>query len=349
MANETILIDDVVKEVNTYLKHNPTLISASVNRAAITLDKHTKPLTKVKGRYPQGHTLLTDVVQGFAPEWNELGKLQIEHKILKDYHQKVNFAIIPAEILSSYWAELYAEDKKPEDMPISKYIIENELIPKVIDNMATLSVEGTFDAARLDEFGFSMDGIKTILTKMKAAVPGTDHTCFKIPIDALTDTNIVSQVTAWERKLPSKLKGKIKKIFMSENNVERYIMQYEDEFGQNKFQNDTLKTRLGKREIVGIEGLDTDDIFATTENNFRRLIDVFDAPKVTDVQKQDYKVKIFMEFWKGYDFLINQMVVVANYADNTYGLGSTALNQKYYGFDGVTPGGSSSSSASSGS
>ena len=89
------------------------------------------------------------MVQGFGTDWNELGAMQIEHKILKNYHQKVNFAIVPAEILSSYWAELYAEDKKPEDMPISKYIIENELLPKVIDNLATLSVKGVYDPARL--------------------------------------------------------------------------------------------------------------------------------------------------------------------------------------------------------
>src|SRR5690606_18127748 len=151
-------------------------------------------------------------------------------------------------------------------------------------------------------------------------------------------SNIVDQVTDFERKLPSLLKSKVKKIFMSENNVERYILDYEDKFGQNKFQNNALKTRLGKREIVAIPFMETDDIFTTTENNFVRLIDVFDGkPAITDVQKQDYKVKIFMEFWKGYDFLINELVVMANFSDTTYGLGSQALNQKYYGIDGVTP------------
>lgn len=338
MANETILIDDVVKELNTYLKHNPDLISASVNRAEITLDKHTKPITKVKGKYPQAHTLLENVVQGFSAEWTELGKMQIKHKILKDYHQKVNFPIIPSEILGSYFAELYAENKSMRDMPISKYIIDNELLPKVIDNMDTLSVKGEYDAARLDEFGYSMNGIEVILNTMLAADASTSHTPFKIPLNALTDSNAVDVMTQWERSLPSKFKkkGVIKKVFMSENNVERYVLDYEDKFGQNKFQGDTLKTRLGKREIVAIPGMDDDHIFGTTENNFRRLIDVFDKPAITDIQKQDYKVKIFMEFWKGYDFLIDEMVFISNFSDVTYGLGDTAKNQLYFGIDGVT-------------
>ncbi len=336
----TININDVVKEVNTYLAHNPTLIPAAINRAQNVLDLHTKPLTKIKGQFPQGHTLLSNVVQGFnSAGFNELGALQIEHKILKNYHQKVNFGLVPAEILSSYWAELYAENMKPEDMPISKYIIENELLPKVIDNLATLAVKGVYDPARLDEFGFSMDGIEQILTNLLAQNPATagDHTPYRIPVSALTDSNIVAQVTDFEKQLPSKTKSKVKKIFMSENNVERYILNYEDLFGQNKFQDNALKTRLGKREIIGIPGMDSDLIFGTTEDNFRRLIDVFDgAPAVTDVQKQDYKVKIFMEFWKGYDFLINQLVYVSNYSNATLGLGSTVLNQKYYGEDGFT-------------
>ncbi|WP_421811739.1 hypothetical protein [Flagellimonas sp.] len=332
-----IVIDDVVKEVNTYLAHNPDLISASINRAESVLDKHTTPLTKVKGKFPQGSTILSNVVQGFEDVWNELGAMQIDHKILMNYHQKVNFAINPSDILGSYWAHLYAENITREDMPISKYIVEQELLPKVIDDLAFLEIKGVYDANDLATFGKSMNGIEAILAGLLTEVPGTGHTPFKIPLSALTDTNIVDQVTLFERQIPSKIKSKIKKIFMSENNYERYVLQYEEQFGQNQFQKDAMKTRLGKREIVALPGMDTDDIFATPDVNFKRLIDVFDGkPAVTDIQKQDYKVKFFMEFWKGYDFMINEMVLMANYADAEYGLGSTPLNQKYYSIDGVT-------------
>jgi hypothetical protein len=226
-------------------------------------------------------------------------------------------------------------------MPISKYIIEQELLPKVIDDLADLEVNGVYDANNLDTYGASMNGINKILTDLLALPKPTvlkEPSPFKIPLTTLTDSNIVEQVTSFERQFPSKIKGKIKKIFMSENNVERYILDYENTFGQNKFQNDALKTRLGKREIIAIPGMPSDHIFATTEDNFVRLIDVFDGkPAVTDIQKQDYKVKFFMEFWKGYDFWIDEMVLISNYADAQYGLGLTAKNQELYGIDGVTP------------
>lgn len=335
---DTIEIDDIKKEAGEYLKHNPDLISAAINRAEVTLDKHTRPITKVKGKFPQAHTLMTRLVQGFKAEWEELGKLQIHHKILKDYHQKVNFPLVPSEILPSYFADLYAEDKDMRDMPISKYVFDNELLPQVIDDLDDLSVNGEFDAQKLDEFGYSMNGIVKILEKLKEAEPSdnTKPSPFKIPLDTLTDSNIVENVTKFEREIPSKMKRKVKKVFMSENNKERYILDYEDKFGQNQFQTDQTKTRLGKREIVGIPGMETDDIFATIDRNFVRLLDVFDEPRITDIQKQDYKLKFFMEFWKGYDFLIDELVYVANYEDETYGLSRTEKNKLYYGIEGVT-------------
>lgn len=333
-----LTIDDIVKDANTYLPANTELIASSINRMDIALDAHTKPITKVKGLYPQGAALITNVVQGFAPVWNDMGSVQIDHKILVNYRHKVNFGFTPDEVQASYWAYLYEENKSIEDMPITKFVLEQMLLPKVVDDIAHLSVKGVYNGAALGTFGNAMNGIEEVLANMFAGVPGTDHTPFKIPITALTDTNIVDQVTAFEKAIPSKMKSKIKKIFMSESNLERYIIRFEDQFATNiRINGDKTKTRIGNREIVGIPGMTTDDIFTTVDNNFVRLVDFFDGkPAITDVQKADYKVKYFMEFWKGYDFLVNELVLVANYTDAEYGLGSTPLNQKYYGFDGVS-------------
>lgn len=333
----TLTVDDIVKDANTYLPHNTKLIEASINRMDIPLDKYTKPITKVKGNWPQGSALITNVVQGFAPVWNDMGAVQIDHKILKNYRHKVNFGFTPDDIESTYWAYLYEENKKPEDMPITKYVVEQLLMPKVIDDIAELSINGVYDASDLGTFGKAMNGLDNVLNTMLAGVPGTDHTPFKMPLTALTDANIVDQVTEYEKQIPSKLKGKIKRIFMSESNKERYKLQFQEQFAQNNYSGDSLKTYLGNREIVGLPGWDSDTIFSTIEGNMVRLLDIFDGkPAVTDVQKADYVVKYFMEFWKGYDFLVNELVFISNYADAEYGLGSTDLNQKYFGFDGVT-------------
>jgi len=332
-----LTVDDIVKDANTYLPENKEIIASSINRMDIPLDAHTKPITKVKGLWPQGSALITNVVQGFAPVWNDMGAVQIDHKLLVNYRHKVNFGFTPDDIEGTYYAHLYQEKLKPEDMPITKYVVDELVIPKVVDDIAELSVNGVYDAANLDVFGNSMNGLDAVLTGMLAGAPGTDHTPFKIPLAAITDANIIDQVKAYEKQIPSKLKSKVKKIYMSESNLERYKDLYQETYGNNTFLNGVTKTPLRQLEIVGIPGWDSDTIFSTVDGNFVRLLDLFDGkPAITDVQKADYKVKFFMEFWKGYDFLVNELVFISNFADAEYGLGSTALNQKYYGFDGVT-------------
>ena len=221
-------------------------------------------------------------------------------------------------------------------MPISQYILNEELKPQIQDDLQELSINGVYNAANADgSFGESLDGIKTVLTKI---VADADHPAFQIPLTALTDTNIVDQVTAYDRAIPEKMKSKVKKIFMSHSNKERYILDFQEKYGDNKYAADSMKTYLGGRDIVGLPNLSTDVIFSTVDRNMIKLIDKIDnPPKVTSVQVLDYTVKLFMEFWLGYDFWINELVFVSNYTDTTYGIGSTANNQLYFGIDGVTP------------
>jgi hypothetical protein len=327
----SINVQDVAKAVNTWLAANTTVLKADFGRAtSVTLDKYAKKLTKIKGNYPQFHSILTHVVQGFRPQWDALGEAEFKHKVLQNFQQKVNFPIIPAEILSTFLAELYEEGKKPTDMAIAKHIID-WLLLQVQEDLEVLSVKGVYDADHAHgEFGYSLNGIEQSLTN---ALAHATHPAYKIPVNALTDDNIVEEITAFERKIPKRMKKKVKQIHMSENNAERYALNYEDLYGSNTTykDGDVMKTRLGKREIVAHPDLADDKIFGSIDGNLVKLVDVIDnPPTITDVQVQDYVVKIFMEFWLGYDFLINEAVFVANFTDEDEGLGDDELMALYY-------------------
>ena len=327
----TITVSDYQKAVSEYIKVDKKTIAADFGKALkSTLDPYAKKVTKVKGNFVNYHRLLSHVVQGFRPQWDELGEASIEHKKLKNFHQKFNYPVIPAEILSSALADMYEEGKKLSDKQITRLIIK-DLLATVADDVAYLSIKGVYDAANaFAQFGKSMDGIEEVIADITA---NTSHPAYKIPLNALTDDNIVDEITKFEKKLPKFFKNKIKEIHMSENNVERYILKYEDTYGRNTTfkDGDKFKTRLGKRVLVGHPDMADDVIFATPEGNLLKLIDVIDnPPTITDVQVQDYKLKLFGEFWLGYDFGINEAVMVANFADNTEGLGDAALMAKYY-------------------
>lgn len=328
--SKTITVSQVQSEMNGYVEENRKVVSTQIQGGLINpLSKYCKTLTKINGEYPSFHSVLGHVVQGFSNEWTELGTVQMKHKLMKSYKMKVNFGFKPSDILGSYLAKMYEEGKELIDNPISKYIIEEELIPQVSDDVDSLVISGQYDATKLDEFGFAMDGIETVV---KNNLTNTDNPYYKIPVDAFTDTNIVDQITVFERNLPKKFKGKMKAIFMSENNAERYSLRYDDQYGQNnKVNGANNKTRLGKRDVIGLAGLSDDVVFAFPDKSLVELMDIVENPAtITDVQKLDYKVKVFMEFTLGYDFPINEVVCVANFTDVTKGLGDADKMKLYY-------------------
>lgn len=326
-------VEEIKKEILGYIAQNPKLLQAAILSQSILLNQHSRTITKVKGEYPTLHSLIGHVVQGFnSKKWTPYGEVQFRNKVMKNYHQKVDFELDPAEIIGTVIETMYDEGKSIKDKTISKHAIDL-LLKKIISDVNILSVDGVYDATKIGldtpEFGFSMDGLNEIINK---GLANTDNPYYLVPGDAVTEANIVDVVTSYEKNLPKHAKARIKKIFVSENDKESYQLAYEDKFGQNKFQGDALKSRLGKREIVGIPGLTDGTIISTIENGFVKMVDVIDNPAtITDVQVDKRILNVLGEFTLGYDFAINELTF-AHTSDGTKnkGLGITELNKLYF-------------------
>lgn len=326
-----INIQLVAAELQRLVVQNKVVNKADFARATtVTVDAHCRKVTKIKGSYQVLQSVMTHIVQGFSSVWTELGELSVADKELKNYHQKVNFGFVPADVLSTALADWYEEDVEPTNKMIAKYIAEWIFI-QVKDDIELLSMIGEYNAATAaGTFGASMNGWNKIV---ELAVANVNRPVYKIPLNAFTDANIHDEIQSFERKLPKLLKAKIKKIIISTNNLERYGIAYKEKYNTSPVYGDQNKTKspLGGRELVGLDNLGDDVIFATIDGNMLNLIDVIDNPtKFTDVQVQDYKIKMFMEFHKGYDFLINEAVCVGDFVGATLGLGDAGLMEKYY-------------------
>ena len=325
----TMTIEDVQKELNEYISNNKEVVSAGVYSQEITLNKYCKTITAVKGKYPSFHKIMGHVVQGFKAEWQKLGEAEFKHKMLQNFRQKVNFEIVPDEVLNTWLAELYVEGKTAEEHPISKHIME-DLMAKVIDDLDDLSQDAVYNSATASgTYGSSMNGIEQ---QRLVALNNTDHPAFRIPLNALTDVNRLAEYKKFEKGIPSKMRKKVKRIFVSENESLKYADAYEAAYGTHVTYTDdnAFKSPRLKFEIVGLPGVPDNFFVATVEDNLGRLIDVFDKPGVTDIQKQDYVLKIFMDWHLGYDFLINEVVFIAVFDGSDRGLGDAELNALYY-------------------
>jgi hypothetical protein len=318
-------------ELGAYARTNNKEVRGMAYAKSVTA-KFMRTVPSVKGRFPALQSITGRVVQGFQSVWNPLGVTKFKVNELKNYQQKVNYPIKPADIQGSWLAHLYEEDKKPQDMPISKYIIEKELMPAVVRDREYLLCRGAYDANDLATFGKSMDGIATIITAGLAT--DAANPVYQIPMVAITVGNITDQVTDFELALPEVIKEFLTKVYMSSSNFEKYRLDYFKKYGSYPSYTAAggMKTISGSREIVGLPGLNgTDLIFTTPDDNFLRLIDLNDEPVITDVQASDYDVKIFMEWWEGAAFWTNQMVCAGVIGGHTTGLAPAGTNTEYFG------------------
>jgi len=317
-------------ELGAYSRTNNKEIRSMAYQKSVTA-KYMRLVASVKGKFPALQAITGHVVQGFKAVWQPLGTTEFRVNPLVNYRQKVNYPIQPDTIQASWLADLYSENKKPQDMPISQYIINQQLMPAVVRDRELLICKGVYDANDLQTFGKSMNGIVKIITD--ALVPGNANPVFQVPMVAITSSNITDQVTSFEQAIPEPLKDLLTKVFMSKSNLEKYRLDYFKKYGvyPSYTDNKGYLTILGERELIGLPGLNGSDlIFSTPDENFLRLIDINDDPVITDIQAQDYDVKIFMEWWEGVQFWTNQMVVAGVIDGTVTGLGTPALNEQYY-------------------
>ena len=318
------------EELGAYSRTNNKEIRSMAYQKSVTA-KYMRLVASVKGRFPALQAISGHVVQGFTAVWSPLGITEFRVNELKNFRQKVNYPIKPDDIQASWLADLYSENKKPQDMPISQYIINDQLMKKVVADRELLLCKGKYDALRKNEFGKSLDGIAEIIRQ--AMVPGNENPVFQVPLVAITSSNITDQVTDFEQAIPEPLKDLLTRVFMSKSNLEKYRIDYFKKYGDypSYTENKGYRTILGDRELIGLPGLNGSDvIFSTPDENFLRLIDINDEPVITDIQAQDYDVKIFMEWWEGVQFHTNQMVVVGVVDGTVSGLGTAELDEKYY-------------------
>jgi hypothetical protein len=328
-----IKTQEIKQAVIAFLNNNPKAFQAALLSESIFISKYAQRITKVNGGYGTVLSLIGNVVQAYySKKFTPFSDVTFKAKKLDTFRQKVDFQIDPAEILGTIYADKFDEGKNPKDKTITKEMMAM-VIAKIISDCDYLSVNGIYDASKVGldnpEFGFSMNG----LNKVIAGIISNSQPYF-IPGNAVTQNNILSEMTAFEKNLPSLAKSRVKYIFTSESDLEEYQEAYDDTFGLRPSydQNTKTKTRFGKREIVGIPGLTKGTIFATIDKNLVELVDVVENPAViTDVQVENRIVKLLGEFSLGYDFAIDQYVY-AHTADGTknLGLNNTEMNKLFY-------------------
>lgn len=329
-ANEdgdTIDVAQLKTEFGTYLNTQRNLeIFRQILTGFTTAQYMTTKMATTEWRATQA--LITSVVQQFSPKWTPSGKTKFKPLKIQNYRHKINYPITPADVLDSYLMYLYDEGLAPDQMPITDYITNVMVLPQVLQDIelrmiAKASyVEQDWSTVSENDPGTppedSMTGFETILIDAKAAVGGASDTginFFSQSINWVTATNqeVLDFVNAFVDWINPQYQSQRQPVFCSLDVYKRYKRAYKAIWGANSGQDGDFgrdQIDYSNNILVPLDSMYSSPIiFATPKANFIKLRHKNEVPNIiNDVQKFNYTVKLFGEFWLGTGFAIGEAV-----------------------------------------
>ena len=279
-----------------------------------------KYMTRIQANsdYIASAAMMSEVSQQFTPKWTPKGTVKFTPIRIPYRRHKINVLIQPAEILKSWLLFLYEQGKTMAEMPISKYIIENHILPKVLDDI-TLSMiaKGKFvDAGTVSDGDKgkaakdSMDGFETILVEGKK-----DATCkinfyknAKNPM-TLDDQGVLSYVDGFVDAI-SGMFANIVTVFCSEQLLTKYKRADFAVNGKYTGVEADGAIRFTNFHLVPLKSMyNSQIIFATPQENFVELVDYSKAEScINKIEESNYDVKVFGEYSLSTGFKIAEAV-----------------------------------------
>lgn len=326
-SDATIDVVDIKNEFGNYLSQNRTnveIVRQLFQDFTSAQYFRTVPATTV---YQAMQALINSVVQQFSPKWTPAGNTKFTPLVIPNRRHKINFPIIPAQVLDSYLFHLYDEGLSPDQMPITKYIWESLLYPKILDDIELRMLgkgkyvphqwdsitEGQAGAAPED----GMDGIETILVDQKALGNSSPVQFFtpSTPFDlaTATDQQVLDFVEEYVDWISPFYRNRSMNVHCSHEFWRRYRRAYKAIWGTNSGQDGDFgnnKIDFSNQTLVPLDCMFGSPIlFSTPPENMVKLRHKNSVPMViNDVQKINYEVRLFGEFWFAAGFAIGEAV-----------------------------------------
>lgn len=321
LDNATIDISDLNKEFSVVMPPKMKLDLLSKRLYAGFND--SKYMTRIQSNtdYIASAAIMSEVSQQFTPKWTPKGKVKFTPIRIPYRRHKINVLLQPAEIVKSWLLSLYEQGKTMAEMPITKYIIEEHILPKTLDDI-TLSMigKGKFvDAGQVSDGDEgkaaknSMDGYETLLVEGKK-----DAKCkfnfFKAAKDytTLSDDKLLKYVDDFVDAISGLFAKKVL-LFCSEQFLTRYKRADFAINGKYTGMENAGEIRFTKFNLVALESMyNSKIIFATPKENFVELVDYSKAENcITKIEEFNYDVKVFGEYSLSVGFKIAEAVFAA--------------------------------------
>ena len=340
-AGDTIDVDDLKSEFDTFISQTDKPVLQKLTQKTESMKFMTTKVAITEWRASQAY--ITSVVQQFSHKWTPLGASKFTPITILNRRHKINVPITPDEINDSWLSHLYDEGVTPQEMPITKWIIDYLILPKVEeDREMKLIANGVYTAfgtyPATDDpgqaTGLSMDGFITQLVK-RDEDKANNNVNF-ISLGPITNANVVSKVETFVDSIDELYQSKKMNIFTNITNYKRYKRAYRDEFptskNEDKATSDTIDFSV--QMLQPLPSMATfNHFFCTPQDNFIHLRHKNAGASKIWMQASDYDVKVFAEWWEGVGFAFEEAIfayIDALQVIDGYAKAEDATNLKIY-------------------
>lgn len=270
------------------------------------------------------------VVQQFSKEWSPKGQGKFTLLTIKNYRHKVDFAIDPADVGESWLFHLYDERKTPDQMPITRYIVSNILIPQIAEDLELVMTAKAKYVEGSKETSATMDGIETQLVEALASEDKRGMNFYNGATNLLTgdDEDVLNAIDDFVASVAPLYRSKQMPIYLSADLYLKYKRAYKKKWGAGsgtenpKFGTDRVD--FSNFYLKVLDCLTGSPIFfSTPRGNFVGLKHKNPPQFISDIQKHDRQVRFYLEFWYGVGFLVGEAVFAYVPADYTPSVVST--------------------------
>ena len=309
----TIEVGDLRQELGPYLSQGNNLDILQQLYQSFSTSKHLawkRAVTEYKAAASES---IDHVVQQFTAKWTPRGGAKFTPLTIKNNRHKVNFSIIPAEVGESWLFHLYDEGKTPDQMPITRYIVDKVMLPQIAEDIENVMISKAKFVEGSQKTEDTMDGFETILAEArKSLAPMQFFNTAKNLLEA-TDDEVLAVIDDFVASLAPLYKSKKMPIYMSSDIYLKYKRAYKNKWGAGS---GTEKVNFGEDRVdfsnCYLQVLDSlygsPIVFSTPAGNFIGLQHKNPPQFITDIQKHDYEVRFYCEFWLGVGFLIGEAV-----------------------------------------
>lgn len=269
--------------------------------------------------YIASAALIDSIVQEFTDVWTPKGSTKFTPIRIPYRRHKINVSIKPTEIIKSWLLYLYEQDKTFSEMPITKYIIEQHILPKVQDDLTRKMVgKGKYEAAPAGQkdgaagrdASQSMDGFETQLCEaLKSGAGNMNFYKGAQDLFKLKGQEFLDAFHAYIDGISRYFVGNLP-VFCSERMITHYNRQ---DFAVNgKYTGEKVgnSVRFTSFTLVPLLSMYNSPIlFATPKSNFIELVDINSAQNcIQKVEEHHYDVDILGEFSLSIGFKIGEAV-----------------------------------------